>query len=106
MAVAPLVVGMATAAAHGCQALKRGAQLPPTQQALARRPARISYFGKSIELHKTRAKSRRGNELVRVKKKEKNNARTTRMSFDTIIRGGTVATASDTFRCDIGISGG
>ena len=28
------------------------------------------------------------------------------MSFDTIIRGGTVATASDTFRCDVGISGG
>ena len=28
------------------------------------------------------------------------------MAFDTIIRGGTVATASDTFRCDIGISGG
>ena len=28
------------------------------------------------------------------------------MSFDTIIRGGTVATASDTFACDVGISGG
>ena len=28
------------------------------------------------------------------------------MAFDTIIRGGTVATASDTFACDIGISGG
>ena len=28
------------------------------------------------------------------------------MSFDTIIRGGTVATASDTFHCDVGISGG
>ncbi|HWM47003.1 MAG TPA: dihydropyrimidinase [Xanthobacteraceae bacterium] len=28
------------------------------------------------------------------------------MSFDTIIRGGTVATASDTFACDIGIAGG
>lgn len=28
------------------------------------------------------------------------------MAFDTIIRGGTVATASDTFQCDIGISGG
>src|SRR5262245_44459410 len=28
------------------------------------------------------------------------------MTFDTIIRGGTVATASDTFRCDVGISGG
>src|SRR6476661_3584228 len=28
------------------------------------------------------------------------------MSFDTIIRGGTVATASDTFRCDVGILGG
>src|SRR5262249_40326822 len=28
------------------------------------------------------------------------------MSFDTIIRGGTVVTASDTFACDIGISGG
>src|SRR5258708_27566636 len=28
------------------------------------------------------------------------------MNFDTIIRGGTVATASDTFRCDVGISGG
>jgi dihydropyrimidinase len=28
------------------------------------------------------------------------------MAFDTIIRSGTVATASDTFRCDIGISGG
>ena len=28
------------------------------------------------------------------------------MSFDTIIRGGTVATASDTFDCDIGIAGG
>ena len=28
------------------------------------------------------------------------------MSFDTIIRGGTVATASDTFSCDVGISGG
>ena len=28
------------------------------------------------------------------------------MTFDTIIRGGTVATASDTFQCDIGISGG
>ena len=28
------------------------------------------------------------------------------MAFDTIIRGGTVATASDTFTCDIGISGG
>ncbi len=28
------------------------------------------------------------------------------MAFDTIIRGGTVATASDTFSCDIGISGG
>ena len=28
------------------------------------------------------------------------------MSFDTIIRGGTVATASDTFSCDIGISNG
>src|SRR5512139_4065639 len=28
------------------------------------------------------------------------------MKFDTIIRGGTVATASDTFTCDIGIAGG
>jgi dihydropyrimidinase len=28
------------------------------------------------------------------------------MPFDTIIRGGTVATAADTFACDIGISGG
>jgi dihydropyrimidinase len=28
------------------------------------------------------------------------------MTFDTIIRGGTVATASDTFACDVGISGG
>jgi dihydropyrimidinase len=28
------------------------------------------------------------------------------MAFDTIIRGGTVATASDTFGCDVGISGG
>ena len=28
------------------------------------------------------------------------------MAFDTIIRGGTVATASDTFACDVGISGG
>ncbi len=28
------------------------------------------------------------------------------MSFDTIIRGGTIATASDTFSCDVGISGG
>jgi dihydropyrimidinase len=27
------------------------------------------------------------------------------MPFDTIIRGGTVATASDTFKCDVGISG-
>ena len=30
----------------------------------------------------------------------------TKMTFDTIIRGGTVATASDTFACDVGISGG
>src|SRR5215475_6549434 len=28
------------------------------------------------------------------------------MAFDTIIRGGTVATAADTFACDVGISGG
>src|SRR5215207_269677 len=28
------------------------------------------------------------------------------MTFDTIIRGGTIATASDTFQCDVGISGG
>ena len=28
------------------------------------------------------------------------------MNFDTIIRGGTIATASDTFACDLGISGG
>ena len=28
------------------------------------------------------------------------------MTFDTIIRGGTVATASDTFICDVGITGG
>ena len=28
------------------------------------------------------------------------------MSFDTIIRGGTVATASDTFSCDVGITAG
>jgi len=28
------------------------------------------------------------------------------MAFDTIIRGGTVATASDTFACDVGIAGG
>jgi len=28
------------------------------------------------------------------------------MSYDTIIRGGTVATATDTFRCDVAISGG
>ena len=28
------------------------------------------------------------------------------MSFDTIIRNGTVVTASDIFRCDVGISGG
>ena len=28
------------------------------------------------------------------------------MAFDTIIRGGTIATASDTFSCDVGISGG
>jgi dihydropyrimidinase len=28
------------------------------------------------------------------------------MTFDTIIRGGTVVTASDTFACDVGISGG
>src|SRR6185503_10491387 len=27
------------------------------------------------------------------------------MAFDTIIRGGTIATASDTFACDVGISG-
>ena len=30
----------------------------------------------------------------------------TKMTFDTIIRGGTVATASDTFICDVGITGG
>ena len=30
----------------------------------------------------------------------------TGMTFDTIIRGGTVATASDTFACDVGIRGG
>jgi dihydropyrimidinase len=28
------------------------------------------------------------------------------MAFDTIIHGGTIATASDTFRCDVGIAGG
>ena len=28
------------------------------------------------------------------------------MTFDTIIRGGTVATASDTFACDVGIANG
>jgi dihydropyrimidinase len=28
------------------------------------------------------------------------------MTFDTIIRDGPVATASDTFACDVGISGG
>jgi dihydropyrimidinase len=28
------------------------------------------------------------------------------MAFDTIIRGGTIATASDTFACDVGIAGG
>src|SRR6187397_2444505 len=28
------------------------------------------------------------------------------MTFDTIIRGGTIATAADTFSCDIGITGG
>ena len=28
------------------------------------------------------------------------------MTFDTIIRGGTVATANDTFACDVGIRGG
>src|ERR1700745_3631914 len=28
------------------------------------------------------------------------------MPFDTIIRGGTIATAADTFACDVGISGG
>ena len=28
------------------------------------------------------------------------------MAFDTVIRGGTVATASDTFTCDVGISCG
>ncbi len=28
------------------------------------------------------------------------------MAFDTIFRGGTIATASDTFSCDVGISGG
>src|SRR4051812_29699235 len=28
------------------------------------------------------------------------------MTFETIIRGGTIATAADTFRCDVGISGG
>ena len=28
------------------------------------------------------------------------------MTFDTIIRGGTVATAADTFRCDVGIRAG
>jgi dihydropyrimidinase len=28
------------------------------------------------------------------------------MAFDTIIRGGTVATAADTFACDIGIADG
>ncbi len=28
------------------------------------------------------------------------------MQFDTIIRGGTVVTAADTTRCDIGIRGG
>src|SRR5436190_24217233 len=28
------------------------------------------------------------------------------MIFDTIIRGGTIATASDTFACDVGIAGG
>ncbi len=30
----------------------------------------------------------------------------TSMTFDTIIRGGTIATASDTFACDIGIRNG
>src|ERR1700709_46650 len=34
------------------------------------------------------------------------NAKTLAMTFDTIIRGGTVATASDTFRCDVGIRDG
>ena len=33
-------------------------------------------------------------------------AKTLDMTLDTIIRGGTVATASDTFRCDVGISAG
>src|SRR6476620_9896258 len=33
-------------------------------------------------------------------------AKTSDMTFDTIIRGGTVATASDTFRCDVGIRDG
>jgi len=28
------------------------------------------------------------------------------MSFDLVIRGGTVATASDTFRCDVGVKDG
>src|ERR1700736_269164 len=28
------------------------------------------------------------------------------MAFDTIIRGGTIATAADTFSCDLGIRGG
>ena len=28
------------------------------------------------------------------------------MTFDTIIRGGTIATASDTFACDVGIQDG
>jgi dihydropyrimidinase len=32
--------------------------------------------------------------------------RSNRLAFDSIIRGGTVATASDTFSCDVGIAGG
>jgi dihydropyrimidinase len=35
-----------------------------------------------------------------------NLSRSDRVTFDTIIRGGTVATASDTFSCDVGITGG
>src|SRR5712672_528107 len=67
---------------------------------------RISYFGNRIELHKTRAKIPPRERAGAREEERTNNARTTHMIFDTIIRGGTVATASDTFHCDVGISSG
>src|SRR6185436_9806631 len=84
-----------------CSSDKRGP--PKRDRKVTEKHCRPSV--KSIRAEVCRPNSPKPQARRRTKNKLEN-AKSIRMSFDTIIRGGTVATASDTFHCDVGISGG